>query len=215
MIAEPQSDRAAQGAWRDASALAAPAPSAAARAHRARARWRRIWAAPATSPAIWRCPPDVSAKALLLTRKPGSIAGLICAEAAFRLLDPSLEFRFEVQDGGDAEAGAHSGHGARRRPQHSHGRTRGAEFRRPAFGRRHGDARTGRCRGRHQGAHRLHAQDHARPAHAGEICRALRRRLQSPLRAGRRRADQGQPYRRGGRDCPRARTRARRRSATW
>ena len=46
------------------------------------------------------------ARARLLTREPGRIAGLICAAAAFRLLDPSLEFRFEVQDGGDAEARA-------------------------------------------------------------------------------------------------------------
>ena len=46
------------------------------------------------------------AKALLLTREPGRIAGLICAEAAFRLLDATLEFRLDVRDGSDAEAGA-------------------------------------------------------------------------------------------------------------
>ena len=46
------------------------------------------------------------AKALLLTREPGRIAGLICAEAAFRLLDATLEFRLDARDGGDAEAGA-------------------------------------------------------------------------------------------------------------
>ena len=46
------------------------------------------------------------AKALLVARKPGRIAGLICAETAFRLLDPALELRFHVQDGGDAKAGA-------------------------------------------------------------------------------------------------------------
>ena len=51
-------------------------------------------------------PAGRQAKARLLTREPGRIAGLICAAAAFRLLDPSLEFRFEVQDGGDAEARA-------------------------------------------------------------------------------------------------------------
>jgi nicotinate-nucleotide pyrophosphorylase (carboxylating) len=45
-------------------------------------------------------------KALLLTREPGRIAGLICAEAAFRLLDATLEFRLDVRDGADAEAGA-------------------------------------------------------------------------------------------------------------
>ena len=46
------------------------------------------------------------AKALLKTREPGRIAGLICAEAAFRLLDATLEFRLDARDGGDAEAGA-------------------------------------------------------------------------------------------------------------
>jgi len=51
-------------------------------------------------------PAGRQAKARLLTREVGRIAGLICAETAFRLLDSSLEFRFEVQDGGDAEAGA-------------------------------------------------------------------------------------------------------------
>jgi nicotinate-nucleotide pyrophosphorylase (carboxylating) len=46
------------------------------------------------------------AKALLKTREPGRIAGLICAEAAFRLLDATLEFRLDTRDGADAEAGA-------------------------------------------------------------------------------------------------------------
>ena len=46
------------------------------------------------------------AKALLKTREPGRIAGLICAEAAFRLLDATLEFRLDTRDGPDAEAGA-------------------------------------------------------------------------------------------------------------
>ena len=46
------------------------------------------------------------AKALLKTREPGRIAGLICAEAAFRLLDATLEFRLDTRDGTDAEAGA-------------------------------------------------------------------------------------------------------------
>ncbi len=41
-----------------------------------------------------------------------------------------------------------------------------------------------------------HAQDHARSARLREIRRALRRRLQSPLRPRRRHAHQGQPHRR-------------------
>ena len=51
-------------------------------------------------PAEHRC------KALLVARKPGTIAGLIAAETAFRLIDPSLDFRFETPDGGDANSGA-------------------------------------------------------------------------------------------------------------
>ena len=51
----------------------------------------------------------------------------------------------------------------------------------------------------HQRARLLHAQDHARPARAGEIRGALRRRVQSSLRARRRDPDQGQPHRGRGR----------------
>ena len=46
-----------------------------------------------------------------------------------------------------------------------------------------------------QAAHLLHAQDHAGPARAREIRRALRRRHQPPLRPRRRDPDQGQPHR--------------------
>ena len=51
-------------------------------------------------------PADRTAKALLVARKPGTIAGLPLAEMAFRLVDPSLVFQFEAQDGDDASAGA-------------------------------------------------------------------------------------------------------------
>ncbi|MDE2134066.1 MAG: carboxylating nicotinate-nucleotide diphosphorylase [Alphaproteobacteria bacterium] len=51
-------------------------------------------------------PAERRVEALLRTREPGRIAGLICAEAVFRLLDTSLEFRFDVQDGSDANAGS-------------------------------------------------------------------------------------------------------------
>ncbi|MDE2265432.1 MAG: carboxylating nicotinate-nucleotide diphosphorylase [Alphaproteobacteria bacterium] len=50
-------------------------------------------------------PSDRRATALLVARKPGTIAGLIVAETAFHLVDPSLVFRFERQDGEDANAG--------------------------------------------------------------------------------------------------------------
>ena len=78
---------------------------------------------------------------------------------------------------------------------------------------RDGDARRGGPRP--QGAHRLHAQDHARPARPAEVRGARRRRRQSPLRPRRRGADQGQPHRRRRRRRRRDRARARRASATW
>ena len=51
-------------------------------------------------------PAGRQAKARLIARAPGRVAGLICAEAAFRLVDPALEFRFEAADGSDAGARA-------------------------------------------------------------------------------------------------------------
>jgi nicotinate-nucleotide pyrophosphorylase (carboxylating) len=49
---------------------------------------------------------DSSSRAVIAARKPGRIAGLPLAEAAFRRLDPLAEFRVVVGDGEDAEAGA-------------------------------------------------------------------------------------------------------------
>ncbi len=51
-------------------------------------------------------PADKRIRATLVARKPGVIAGLIAAEAAFRLIDPDLAFTAEIRDGGDAAAGA-------------------------------------------------------------------------------------------------------------
>jgi len=50
-------------------------------------------------------PADKQAVARLVARKPGRIAGLICAEAAFRLIDPSLRFDVSAPDGSDVAAG--------------------------------------------------------------------------------------------------------------
>jgi nicotinate-nucleotide pyrophosphorylase (carboxylating) len=47
---------------------------------------------------------DVIAR--LVARKPGRIAGLNCAETAFRLVDPNLAFNEAVADGESVEAGA-------------------------------------------------------------------------------------------------------------
>jgi nicotinate-nucleotide pyrophosphorylase (carboxylating) len=51
-------------------------------------------------------PADQQATAKFVARKPGRIAGLICAEAAFRLADPAVKFEVSLPDGSDAAAGA-------------------------------------------------------------------------------------------------------------
>ena len=51
-------------------------------------------------------PADQAATARFVARKPGRIAGLICAEAAFRLIDPQLAFQADLPDGSEAAAGA-------------------------------------------------------------------------------------------------------------
>jgi nicotinate-nucleotide pyrophosphorylase (carboxylating) len=50
-------------------------------------------------------PPDRRASAKLAARKPGTVAGVIAAEVAFRLIDPRVEFRCELPDGSAAKAG--------------------------------------------------------------------------------------------------------------
>jgi nicotinate-nucleotide pyrophosphorylase (carboxylating) len=49
---------------------------------------------------------DKTASAKLVARKPGRIAGLICAEIALRLVDPRLRLDVALPDGSDAAAGA-------------------------------------------------------------------------------------------------------------
>ena len=49
--------------------------------------------------------PDATSVARLAARKPGTISGLICADAAFRLVDPALRFRVEVPDGSTVAGG--------------------------------------------------------------------------------------------------------------
>jgi nicotinate-nucleotide pyrophosphorylase (carboxylating) len=48
---------------------------------------------------------DKQATARLVARKPGRIAGLICAEIAFRLVDPSVTFDVAAPDGSEVTAG--------------------------------------------------------------------------------------------------------------
>jgi nicotinate-nucleotide pyrophosphorylase (carboxylating) len=51
-------------------------------------------------------PADKQASARFVARKPGRIAGLVCAEIAFRLVDPSVKFEVAAPDGSDVAAGA-------------------------------------------------------------------------------------------------------------
>ena len=51
-------------------------------------------------------PADKQVTAKLVARKPGRIAGLICAEAAFRLVDASMAFEVALPDGSDAAPGS-------------------------------------------------------------------------------------------------------------
>jgi nicotinate-nucleotide pyrophosphorylase (carboxylating) len=50
-------------------------------------------------------PAGKQSSAKLVARKPGRVAGLICAEAAFRLVDASSSFEVTLPDGSDAAAG--------------------------------------------------------------------------------------------------------------
>ncbi len=50
-------------------------------------------------------PAGATASARLVARKPGRLAGLICAQAAFRLVDPILKFDAAAPDGSDIAPG--------------------------------------------------------------------------------------------------------------
>jgi nicotinate-nucleotide pyrophosphorylase (carboxylating) len=50
-------------------------------------------------------PAETKSKAKLVARKSGAIAGLIAAETAFRLVDPSLKFEPQAPDGSTVQAG--------------------------------------------------------------------------------------------------------------
>lgn len=50
-------------------------------------------------------PADKISTAKFVARKPGRVAGLICAEAAFRLVDSSVKFEVSKPDGSDVKEG--------------------------------------------------------------------------------------------------------------
>jgi len=45
---------------------------------------------------------DAQSRAVIAAREPGVVCGLVAAEIAFKLLDPSVRFDVRVPDGGDA-----------------------------------------------------------------------------------------------------------------
>ena len=140
-------------------------------------------------------PEATQAHAVLVARQAGVIAGLPLAVATFQKLSPDISIEAHVRDGGAVAAGVQV-------------LTISGPARAVLTGERTALNFVGRLSGvatltadyvapyrRHQDAHLLHPQDHAGPARAGEIRGALRRRLQSPLRARRCDPDQGQPHR--------------------
>ena len=84
------------------------------------------------------------------------------------------------------------GHDRRAGPRTARRRADPAELFGPAVGHCHADAAIRRCGGRHEGPHLRHPQNHPRLAEAGEVRRALRRRMEPSQRIGRGRVDQGQ-----------------------
>jgi nicotinate-nucleotide pyrophosphorylase (carboxylating) len=50
-------------------------------------------------------PADQQALAKFVARKPGRIAGLVCADIAFRLVDPAVKFTVSAPDGSEVVAG--------------------------------------------------------------------------------------------------------------
>ncbi len=159
----------------------------------------RTSAFPGISPRMRSFRRPRSSKAVIAARKPGRIAGLPIAEAAFRRLDPGVTFDILINDGGDAQSGDHLAE--------IDGNTRAilqrgancAQLPRPSERRRHPHPRLREGDRGHECPYLLHAQDDAGPARLREICGAHGRRHEPPLRPVRRRADQRQPYRGGGR----------------
>ena len=158
-------------------------------------------------------PAGTPARAVVVARKAGTIAGLPLLAACFRACARDRDHgecprrrHGRRQDRADDHRGPC--------PRRALGRARGAQLPRPPVRHLDRDARLRRKAGA-QDPHLLHAQDHAGASRSGEIRGALRRRLQSSLRPRRRHPDQGQPRRCRGRHPRRAGARARRAPATW
>ena len=134
-------------------------------------------------------PKGARAVCTLVTREHGVVAGLDFARTAFALIDPAIAFTIKIPDAsrvapGDVIAEIEGPAGgiltAERVALNFLGHMSGIAT---ATARIADAMRPGRdCP--HQGADHLHAQNHARPALRPEIRGTLRRRCQSPVRAG-------------------------------
>ena len=75
--------------------------------------------------------PTRARKLCIAARKPGVVAGLALAEAAFRALDPSCAFKVEIDDGKPVAAGSIGRANQRQCPGYSLCRARRAELHGP------------------------------------------------------------------------------------
>ena len=160
-------------------------------------------------------PEGTRARAVVVARKAGTIAGLPLVEAALRKLDPAVAITAHQRDG-DAvaaktalmtiEGDARAVLAAERVALNFLGHLSGVATAAAAFVQliAHTKARVCCTRKTTPGLRAL-----------AEIRRALRRRLQSPLRPRRRDPDQGQPHRGRGRHRGGAARAPRRSPATW
>ncbi len=145
-------------------------------------------------------PADRNASLVLRARQPGVVAGLDIARCAFQLVNPAIRLTAERPDGsvvapGDVIATIEG-------PARGllTGERTALNFLCHLSGVATATASLVTGSAGHQGAHRLHPQDHARTPRAGKIRGPRRRRQQSPFWPRRRHSDQGQPHR-AGRRC--------------
>ncbi len=132
-------------------------------------------------------------RAGIVARQPGVVAGLPGVEMTLAAVEPRLRWSPQTNDGRPVARRRVRRHDRGARPGTVGRRTDCAQPAGPAVGHRHSDAAVRRGRGRHEGPHLRHPQDHARLAAAGEVRRPLRRRLEPPRRARPGRAHQRQP----------------------
>ena len=136
--------------------------------------------------------PERRARARIVARRGGILAGLDFAAIAFRLLDERIEIVRCVGGGRSLRSRGDRRGDRGPRARDTHRRTNRTQPARPALRDRNRDADARRSRRRNLGPHSRHAENDAGAARAGTLCGLAGRRRQSPLRSRRRRADQRQ-----------------------